>query len=406
MSGCHSAIGIARRLRLVAFAILVAAVACDASAVALAHGGARTAQAAIAPGRSCESLTALALPHSTVDSATTVAATATVPEYCDVQLTVNNPPSNDAINIGVFMPTSTWNGRFEGVGGGVYSTGNPSAPSSTALQAGYATAATDGGHPNTPGNVLEGQFALNPDRTLNWQLIDDFSYLGIHEMTQTAKSVISAYYGAGPRYSYFNGCSTGGRQGLMEAQRYPTDYNGIAAGSPAINWTKFIPSELWGELVMNWSGDFIPQCKFAAADQAAIAACDGLDSVKDGIISDWQDCRFDARTLVGTATPAARLPRPTLTSSTRSGRARAIRTATSCGMACYLAPASAVLITPSLRTGRPAPSASPSRSVGSRTGWPRTRTSTGRRSPTTSSSSTSSSQCPNSATRLPPTIRT
>ena len=303
MSGCHSAIGIARRLHLALVAILVVAIACDASAVALAHSRARTAQAATMPGRSCESLTALVLPHTTVDSATTVAATSTVPEYCDVQVTVNNPPSNDAINIGVFMPTSTWNGRFQGVGGGVYSTGDPSAPSSAALQAGYATAATDGGHSNTFGNVLEGQFALNPDRTLNWQLIDDFSYLGIHEMTQTAKSVISAYYGTGPRYSYFNGCSTGGRQGLMEAQRYPTDYNGIAAGAPAINWTKFIPAELWGELVMNWAGDFIPQCKFAAADTAAIAACDGLDGVKDGIISDWQDCHFDARTLVGTVTP-------------------------------------------------------------------------------------------------------
>jgi feruloyl esterase len=253
--------------------------------------------------RTCESLSTLQLLNTTVNSAAAVAATSTVPAYCAVQLTVNNPPSNDAVHVGVFMPTSSWNGRFEGIGGGGYSTGNPTAACSPfsrpcPLQRGYASAATDGGH-----TVFDGSFALNPDGTLNWQLINDFSFLGIHEMTGTAKSVIAAFYGTGPRFSYFNGCSTGGRQGLMEAQRFPSDYNGIASGAPAINWTKFIPAELWGELEMNLAHDFIPQCKFAAADAAAIAACDGLDGVRDGIISDWQGCHFDARKLVGTATP-------------------------------------------------------------------------------------------------------
>jgi feruloyl esterase len=253
--------------------------------------------------RTCQSLATLALPDTTVNSATAVAATSTLPAYCAVQLTVNNPPSGDAVHVGVFMPTSSWNGRFEGIGGGGFITGFPAAPCSPfqqpcPLQQGYASAATDGGH-----TVFDGSFALNPDGTLNWQLIDDFSFLGIHEMTVTAKSVIAAFFGTGPRFSYFNGCSTGGRQGLMEAQRYPTDYNGIADGAPAINWTKFIPAELWGELEMNLSHDFIPQCKFAAANAAVIAACDGLDGVVDGIISDWQQCHFDARKLVGTVTP-------------------------------------------------------------------------------------------------------
>jgi Tannase and feruloyl esterase len=258
--------------------------------------------AGVQPVESCQSLSTLRLPNTTVTSATAVAATSTVPAYCAVQLTVSNPPSNDAVHVGVFMPASSWNGRFEGVGGGGYSTGNPTVACSPfapcPLRQGYASAATDGGH-----TVFDGSFALNPDGTLNWQLIDDFSFLGIHEMTVTAKSVISAFYGMGPRFAYFNGCSTGGRQGLMEAQRYPTDYNGIASGAPAINWTKFIPAELWGELEMNLAHDFIPQCKLAAADSAAIAACDGLDGVVDGIISDWQGCHFDARRLVGAATP-------------------------------------------------------------------------------------------------------
>jgi feruloyl esterase len=255
------------------------------------------------PVRSCESLTALGVPNTTVDSATTVAATSSVPEYCDVQLTVNNPPSADAVNIGVFLPTSTWNGRFEGIGGGGYTTGNPSAPNTPALQAGYATAATDGGHTSTVNNSLFGAFALNPDNTLNTQLINDFSFIGIHEMTTTAKAVIGAYYGTGPSYSYFNGCSTGGRQGLMEAQRYPADYNGIASGAPAINWTKFIPSELWPELVMLRSNDFLPSCKEQAFTNAVIAACaDG-----SGVIENPAACRWNPFRLVGEVTPCGQI---------------------------------------------------------------------------------------------------
>jgi feruloyl esterase len=282
---------------------LAAAAAALVALGALPYAPTASGAADVQPARTCQSLSTLQLPNTTVSSATAVAATSTVPAYCAVQLTVNNPPSNDAVHVGVFMPTATWNGRFEGIGGGGYSTGNPTAACSSflrpcPLQQGYASAATDGGH-----TVFDGSFALNPDGRLNWQLINDFSFLGIHEMTETAKSVIAAFYGTGPRFSYFNGCSTGGRQGLMEAQRYPTDYNGIASGAPAINWTKFIPAELWGELEMNLAHDFIPQCKFAAADSAAIAACDGRDGVVDGIISDWRNCHFDARKLIGTVTP-------------------------------------------------------------------------------------------------------
>jgi hypothetical protein len=283
---------------------VLAATIATAWAAALCAGpaGASTAtpsstQAPVVP---CASLaTTVNLPNTVVDSATEVAATATAPGYCDVQLTKNNPPATDQVNIGVFLPDS-WNGRFEGIGGGGYVTGSPGSPSISALQAGYATGATDGGHPGSGGN---GAFALNPDGTLNQQLIDDFSYLGIHEMTTTAKAVIDDYYRQHPVYSYWNGCSTGGRQGYMEAQRYPTDYNGVYAGSPAINWAQFMVAQMWGEMQMNLAHDFIPQCKFAAAQAAAVAQCDGLDGVTDGIISDWPDCHFDARTLIGTVTP-------------------------------------------------------------------------------------------------------
>jgi feruloyl esterase len=230
-------------------------------------------------------------------SATLVAATASVPAHCAVQAVVTNPPANDQIRVGVWLPTQNWNRRFQGLGGGGFSGGSPTTVPTAALQAGYAAAATDAGHAGGSGS-----FALNPDGTLNWQLIADFGYLGIHQMTVTAKELTKRFYGTYSFRSYFNGCSTGGRQGLMEAQRYPADYDGIAAGAPAINWTKFHPAQLWGQLRMRLAGNVVPPCELAAATDAAVAACDPRDGVTDGIISDWQGCRFDARSLIGTVT--------------------------------------------------------------------------------------------------------
>ena len=120
-------------------------------------------------------------------------------------------------------------------------------------------------------------------------------------MTVTGKALTQAMYGVAPRYSYFNGCSTGGRQGLMEVQRYPQDYDGIVAGAPAINWTRFIPQELWGTVLMNAAENPIPQCKLAAATSAAIAACDSIDGVKDGVIEDPKRCAYDPKPLIGTS---------------------------------------------------------------------------------------------------------
>ena len=124
-------------------------------------------------------------------------------------------------------------------------------------------------------------------------------------MTVAGKAVTQLYYPSPLRYSYFNGCSTGGREGLMEAQRYPADYNGIVSGSPAINWTKFIPSELWPELVMLQGRDFLPGCKEQAFTDAVIAACaDG-----SGVIENPAACRFNPFQLVGRVTPCGTITR-------------------------------------------------------------------------------------------------
>jgi feruloyl esterase len=219
-----------------------------------------------------------------------------LPAFCAVALTEADGHGN-TINITAWLP-SNWNGRFEGVGGGGYSCGISYPALGTAIQAGYASASTDCGNQQS-----DGSFALNSSGQLNWPLITDFASLGIHDMSVTGKAVTAAFYASKPRYSYFNGCSTGGREGLMEAQRYPADYNGIVSGAPAINWTRFIPAEIWPELVMKESGDYLPTCKEDAFTAAVVKACDPQDGVTDGIISDPADCHWNPATLIGVVTP-------------------------------------------------------------------------------------------------------
>jgi len=201
------------------------------------------------------------------------------------------------VNIDVWLPVDGWNGRFQGVGGGGYAGGSPQSLAGPVRQ-GYAAGSTDTGHVGGSGG-----FALDPNGRLSWQLIRDFAYLGIHEMTVVGKAVTTAFYGKQARYAYWNGCSTGGRQGLSEAQRYPDDYDGVLSAAPAINWSRFIPAELWPELVMLRDGDFLPQCKFAAFQAAAVDACDQVgDGVRDGVIGDPARCGFDPGKLIGTVT--------------------------------------------------------------------------------------------------------
>jgi pimeloyl-ACP methyl ester carboxylesterase len=251
-----------------------------------------------APGGPCENLMSLTLPNTVITSATVDPGSATMPASCRVHATVTHPPAGDIVNIDVWLPVDTWNGRFMGVGGGGYSGGSPQSLAGPVRQ-GFAAGSTDTGHPGGSGG-----FALDPQGRLNWQLIRDFAYLGVHDMTVVGKALTTAFYGRPARYAYWNGCSTGGRQGLAEAQRYPDDYDGILSAAPAINWSRFIPAELWPQLVMLNEENFLPQCKFAAFQAAAIEACDEVgDRVTDGVIGDPSRCDFDPRTLIGTVTP-------------------------------------------------------------------------------------------------------
>ncbi len=242
------------------------------------------------PVRSCESLASVTLPDTTIESA---AADATNPDICRVVAVTTHPPAGDKVRIWIAIPTSNWNGRFLGTGGGGFSGGSANGVNPPAAL-GFAAGATDAGHIGGSAS-----FALDARGKLDWQAIRNFAHVGIHEMTFTGKALTEAMYGVAPRYSYFNGCSTGGRQGLMEAQRYPQDYNGIAAAAPAINWTNLMMQSFWGSMLMNAASNPIPSCKLAAATAAAVTACDAIDGVTDGVLEDPRRCTFDPKSLIG-----------------------------------------------------------------------------------------------------------
>jgi pimeloyl-ACP methyl ester carboxylesterase len=272
------------------------------ASMAAAGLAASAPQAAAAPVP-CESLAGLSLPQATVTAAQELPAgsytppqgpaQANLPAFCRVALTVA-----PQIKIEVWLPKDTWNGRYRGEGGGGYAGQISYGGLAAGIRAGYATASTDTGHPASAG----GTFALNPDRSLNTQLIGDFAERSLHELVLKAKAVIGAYYGKPPAFSYWNGCSTGGRQGLIAAQRFPDEYNGLVIAAPAINWDRFIPSELWPQIAMNKTvGAPIAASKLNAVTKEAIAACDQIDGVVDGVLNDPRKCSYDPKTLVCTA---------------------------------------------------------------------------------------------------------
>jgi feruloyl esterase len=193
-----------------------------------------------------------------------------------------------AITFEVWMPAAGWNGKFQAVGGGGFAGVIGYGAMATALNRGYATASTDTGH-----STRDGAWALGHP-----ELVIDFGYRAIHEMTIKAKAIIEAFYGNTPRYSYFVGCSTGGRQGLMEAQRYPSDYDGIVAGAPANYWTRMPAGNLAvAAATLKDEATRLPAAKLAALNKAAIAACDARDGATDGLIENPQQCSFDPASL-------------------------------------------------------------------------------------------------------------
>jgi feruloyl esterase len=193
----------------------------------------------------------------------------------------------------VWLPLSNWNGKFQGVGNGANAGAISYDAMATAVKRGYAVASTDTGHQTTNGR--DAQWALgHPD------LLADFAHRGLHITTEHGKAIVHRFYGQAARRSYYVGCSTGGRQGLMEAQRYPDDYDGLIAGAPAANWTRFqAGGHLWAVLALNKDPEsYIPSTKLPLIEKAVNAACDAADGVTDGVLNDPRRCGFDAQALV------------------------------------------------------------------------------------------------------------
>jgi feruloyl esterase len=210
-----------------------------------------------------------------------------LPGFCRVAAT-SKPSADSEIQIEVWMPVSGWNGKFLAVGNGAWAGTIGYGAMATALRRGYATSSTDTGH---SGN--SGRFALgHPEKVI------DFGYRAPHEMTVTAKAIVSAFYGAGPRHSYWNGCSTGGRQALVAAQRFPEDFDGIIAGAAANPKTHMDGWRLWmAQQTLRDPARAIPAATYPIIHRAVLASCDAIDGVKDGLIEDPTRCRFDASTL-------------------------------------------------------------------------------------------------------------
>lgn len=261
-----------------------------------------------AASQSCESLARLSVANAKILSAATVAAGAfqppsgeeeggqglsfykTLPGFCRV--TIQSAPSTDSdIKIEVWMPVNGWNGRLQAEGNGGFAGYIDYRGMGVALSEGYATASTDTGHSGTP---TDAAWALgHPEK------VTDFGYRAIHEMTLAAKAAIKSFYGDSPKRSYFGSCSNGGRQALMEVQRFPNDYDGVLAGAPANFWTHLLTGALWDAQALTATPDsYIPSGKLPAIAAAVNASCDARDGVRDGILNDPRKCHFDPASML------------------------------------------------------------------------------------------------------------
>ena len=213
--------------------------------------------------------------------------------YCLVKVKVAQ-----AINIWVTLPTGgKWNGGLRSTGGGGYA-GSVGAEED-AVSVGFIGVQTDTGHSATPGapfgGVFDGSFGMSSPGVANKALQEDFAYRSEHLMAVVGKQLAKSFYGQEPVQSYWYGCSTGGRQGMMMAQRYPEDYNGIVAGAPAIHWDRFQAYQIWPQMVMNQDlgGRVLSPAKQQLATSAAVAACDANDGLKDGLLNDPRACTYN-----------------------------------------------------------------------------------------------------------------
>jgi feruloyl esterase len=258
----------------------------------------------------CGGLKTLSLPHATVTLAEVVAAgtpapgrggrggaAAPLPAHCRVAVTLT-PSADSHIEMELWLPTENWNGKFLAVGNGGWAGSISFDAMESGLRRGYATASNDTGHTGASAAFAVG----HPEKLI------DFAYRAMHEMTVHSKAIIRAFYGRGAQLSYYQGCSTGGRQGLMEAQRFPEDFDAIIAGAPVHNMVHLAVSQvaLQMDMLRNPSRLVSSEQRTLFAN-AVVAACDQTDGVKDGIVSEPRACKFDPAVLACKPGPSTSL---------------------------------------------------------------------------------------------------
>jgi feruloyl esterase len=277
--------------------------ACRAAAV-IALAGALCAPRADAQtlAASCGGLTTQSLASTTISAAQAVTAGSftapgatspigNLPPFCRVAGVIA-PTADSRILFEVWMPLEKWNGKFAGVGNGGWAGTISYGALADQLRRGYAAASTNTGHESAPGLDMARFGFEKPE-----QLID-FAHRSHHETAVRAKALVQAFYGKPAERAYFVGCSSGGYEGLMEAQRYPSDYDGIVAGAPANNWTRLMAGDLDGVLaVLRSPASNLPPAALGLLHRGVLAACDRDDGVADGVLDDPRKCRFDPGTL-------------------------------------------------------------------------------------------------------------
>ena len=244
---------------------------------------------------SCDALAQRASSAISMVSAKTVAgpfkadgkakAISGLPSFCRVAVLLT-PTADSEIRAEIWLPVSGWNGKFMAVGSGGWGGSIAYDGMADALRRGYATSATDDGHVGGSASFVVG----HPEKFV------DFAYRAEHEMTVEAKRLIKAYYGRDARYSYWNGCSGGGREGLLQAYRYPEEFDGVIAGDPANvrrnAWALWLANETFKD-----PAGYIPPEKYPMIHQFVLNACDANDGVKDGLIEDPESCHVDFKGL-------------------------------------------------------------------------------------------------------------
>jgi len=246
----------------------------------------------------CAALKSVSLPKVTITAAEFVAAGAQatgrgapgtpLPAHCRVAVTLQ-PSADSHIEMELWMPAENWNGKFLAVGNGGWAGNIETNAIANGLRRGYATASNDTGHKGGSASFAVG----HPEKLI------DFGYRAMHEMAVQSKAIIQAFYNRAPQLSYYQGCSTGGRQGMMEAQRYPEDFDAIIAGAPVYNQVHLNVSQVSLQVAMlKDSSRLVPREKVTLFANAVVAACDANDGVKDNIVSDPRMCKFDPTVLM------------------------------------------------------------------------------------------------------------